>query len=65
MVKVTQTQRETPPSSLLLDTAAPSLEGVSLNRDLLRVAVDALEALGSCNADKGAIRAWAAEKTQP
>jgi hypothetical protein len=49
-----------PPQSLVLQTPAPALLGAS-NGDLLQWSLDLRDALGSCNADKAAIRVWAAQ----
>lgn len=53
-----------PPPALVRDTTRPAWAGRT-NGDLLEHAIDLGAALDSCNADKGALRAWMQDKTGP
>lgn len=58
-MRSTKTQREAPPASLTVETAAPT-RSVVINEDFPRLVTDYATALQSCNDDKASIRTWAA-----
>lgn len=60
LTTVTKTEKQFPPESLLVPTAEPLLAG-DRNRDLLDWGLGLRDALGSCNADKAALRKWSEE----
>lgn len=56
-VQQTKVEKQYPPASLVVRTAEPLLLG-NTNGGLLQWGLDLRDALGSCNADKGALEQW-------
>lgn len=63
LLRQVEVQRLTPPSLLLRDTPTPAWSGHT-NRDLLNFTLALRAALRNANADKAALRAWAAEAAE-
>lgn len=64
LLRQTKVEPQYPPRSLVLQTPRPPFLG-GTNADLLQWALNLRDALGSCNADKGAIETWATPSGAP